>query len=448
MSVRSSFFPITPFRLCYLATLMGLLVTLSNCGFLPKDTAEAQPEQRNQAGNQLASVDVQIARTGTLQEAVEYTGTTNPLREVSVRPQIEARLLNLTVDVGDPVEQGQPIAQLDDALLRSALMEAQAELASRQSEVARAETQVSNALTGVEEARLQLQQAQADAARLEPLAREGAISAQAAQQQETAARTAEQALRSAEAQVAAERRAVEAAKAQVSAQQAIIEQERERLSYTMLNSPITGVITQRLTEPGNLLQPGSEILKIGDFGVVKVVVNLSELELSKIRVGQDVQVKIDAFPNEELTGTVTRISPAADASARLVPVEITIPNSNGRIGSGLLARVSFSSQESEQVIVPETALRVGGGGGRGQRNQGNQGNQNSARNQSQNSKVFVIQESGETATVAERSVQLGERANGQVAIISGLQAGDRFVVRSGKPLKNGDTVRLSILSEK
>jgi multidrug efflux pump subunit AcrA (membrane-fusion protein) len=451
-------------RVCTFSLGAFALLT-AGCGTLPKEVADAQSRQSGVEGSQRPTpVDVVIARTGTVREETQYTGTTVPVQEVSLRSQVEGQVLELNVDVGDAVKQDQIVGQLDDDLLRTALNEAEAELAALKAEVARAQNQVSNAKAQVEQARLELQQAQSDSQRQQSLVREGAIAQQVAEQAQTTARTAAQALRAGQEQVRTEQQAVAAAQERVTAQQAVIAQAREQLSYARLSSPITGKVTQRSTEPGNFVQPNGEIIRIGNFSRVEVVVEVSELELANIRTGQSVTVRLDAFPNQTSQGQVTRISPAADPIARLVPVEVVIPNSEGKIGSGLLARVSFESKEREGVVVPETAVgqrsqpraevsSVEGtdrrvppveatGMGRGAEGQGEQGEQENL-----NGTVFVVTGEGSQATVAAREVKLGERADGNVEILSGLKPGERFVARSGRPLKNGETVRLSILSE-
>ena len=229
-----------------------------------------------------------------------------------------------------------------------------------------------------------------------------------------------------------------------------------------------------------MVQPGGEILKLGDFSQVKVMIFVSDKDLSAIRLGQSAQVTLDAFKNEPLSGRVTRITPAADPIARQLPVEITIPNSNGQIGSGLRAEVSFEQTIAPRVIVPETALQEEEGeqGSPGARQQGSRGTQEQGNNPKsrallklggdfpaepngyasltrpniQNSKssegtVFILTGQGADARVQARRVQLGDRANGKVEIISGLKPGERFVAKSSKPLKNGAPVRLSVLSE-
>ncbi|MBE9128326.1 efflux RND transporter periplasmic adaptor subunit, partial [Coleofasciculus sp. LEGE 07081] len=334
---------------------------LTGCDLFSKTEADAQPNPSgSERGQGTTAVNVAIAKTGQLQEPLEFTGRTLPMREISLRSQAEGRLLNLNVDIGDTVKQGQILAQLDDTLLLTAVSEAQAELTALQSEVARARTQVGNAKAQAEQARLQLQQAKADTARLQMLAKEGAISKQEAELSQTAAATAQQTLQAALQQIRTEEQAVAAAEGRVKAQQAIVAQNRERQSYALLASPINGVVLERVSEPGNLVTPGSEVLKLGDFSRVKVQVRVSELELANIQVGQPVTVRLDAFSKDSFRGEVSRISPAADPQASQVPIEVTIPNSNGRISSGLLARVRFDSVTQPKVVLPQSAVEVAG----------------------------------------------------------------------------------------
>jgi multidrug efflux pump subunit AcrA (membrane-fusion protein) len=167
---------IQTFRISVSAVFLGVALMTAGCGNLPKEAADAQ-SQSQKAGTRggSTSIEVAIARNGKLQEEPEYTGTTCPLQEVSLRAQVEGRVLALNVDVGDTVRKGQAIARIDDALLRTALNADVAELARLRAEVARAQNQVSNAKAQVEQARLELGQSQSDSQRQQRLFREGAI---------------------------------------------------------------------------------------------------------------------------------------------------------------------------------------------------------------------------------------------------------------------------------
>ena len=136
------------------------------------------------------------------------------------------------------------------------------------------------------------------------------------------------------------KQAVAAAKGRVIAQQAVVAQAQERRTQARIISPIAGIVIEKLAEPGNFLQSGNEILKIADLSRVKVEVPISGLDLRKVKVGQLVQLRLDAFPNKVYPGQVKRIFPATNN--RLIPVEVVIANSYQRIGSGLIARVNFA----------------------------------------------------------------------------------------------------------
>lgn len=453
-----------------------LSAVLTGCESLWEPNAKAQPQPQSRsesAPKPPVAVDVAIASLGNIGTALEYTGTTAPVREVSLRSQIEGQLQELLVDVGDRVQPGQILARIEDDLLEGAVNQAKAEKAAQRSQVLTAKSQVGDASIKVEQARLQLQQAeadilrlqtslsarieqarleaqqtQADANRLKQLTQEGATPAQQAEQAQTRAKQAQQILRneqasadqqisqakttaqtaarilrSAQAQVEIEQQKVTAAEAQVTAQKALINQAKTRQAYASLRSPLSGKVLARSSESGNLVQPGTEILRLGDFSRLKIDLEISELNLNTVKLQQPVQVKLDALPDQSFPGVVTRISPAADPSARLVPIEITLANPAGKIGSGLLARVNFAPEQRQVVVVPESALNP-------------------------DSSVFVVNDTGKKATVTARPVTLGKKANGQVEILSGLSPGDRYVVRSSQPLQPNSAIRISVLSEK
>ena len=442
-----------------LVTLASLSVVTTSCG-TQGDKGSSQAQTQSATQGQKIAVDVAIASSDVPQSETEYTGTTAPIREVSVRSRLEGRLLELNVDVGDRVEAGQAIAQLDDAVLSATVLQAEAEVAARQSEVSQANAAVGNAQAQVERARLQYQQAQADANRFMQLAKEGVVSSQTAENAVTQARTAEQSWRSAEQQVNLQEQTVGANSQRVLAQEAIKLREQERQSYTTITAPIAGVVLERVSEIGNLLFAGNEVLKLGDFSQVKVIVQVSELEINKIRLNQSVNIRFDTFPNQKFTGTVRRISPVADPVARLIPVEVVVPNRDSKLGSGQLARVQFAGKQSKQIAITETALEAAGRPTQAPKEANTQTNQQakpktdtkSSANAAEKGKpktgtVFVITGDPKEPKVAARKVTLGDRRDGKAIILSGLKEGDRIVVRSGGKLQDGDAVKLSVLSE-
>ena len=404
--------------------MAAVLVAASGCSLLNRPEAGALSPAVAPAPSGTA-VDIATASSSDGNSTLVYTGTTEPSQTVTVRSQSQGQLLYLNVDVGDRVRRGQTIAEIDKSLPAAIINQAQAELSARRVEVAQNQSQIQQLQTQIEIAKLELTQAEADAHRLQSLYQEGAISQQDAELAQTAARQAEQALRAAQAQVVTQNQAIAAAEERAIAQQAIVTQAEERQSYTQVEVPISGTILNKPIEAGNIVTPGDEILRIGDFSQVTVNVQVSELDLHQIYPNQYANIALDAFPGQDFAGEVTRIWPAADPATRSIPVEVTIPNRSGRLGSGLLARVTFELPGSQRVWVPQSAL---------------------SNREGEDGTLFVLDETSE-GTVSSRRVILGIERDGNVEIVSGLEPGENYVVQSASPLNDGDRVELSILSK-
>ena len=413
-----------------IASVLTIAGLISGCVVDAKTEAPEKVAQSSPSLKQIPSVDVIRVTQGLLVQPIEYIGTTQPVKEIILRSQAEGQLLDLTVNIGDRILVGQIIARLDDTLLQAEVAKAEAELASLSAEVMQSQAGVESAKAEVESAKATLIQAQIDAERLENLFSEGAIAKREVELARTTEKNALQEVKSAQAEVNVRKAEVKAAKGEIITQKALIEAERKKLAYTEIQAPSNGYVLEKFTESGNLVQPGNEIIKIGDFSQVKVLVSISELELSQIKLNQFVKVKLDAFPNQTFSGTIRRISPAADATVRQIPVEIILENSNRLISSGLLARVSFLDSRKPPIIIPETALKLADDSF-----------------STTNNSVFILDDSADLAQVISRKVRLGKRKNGKVEILAGLKPQERLVIRSSQPLENGKEVKLSVISE-
>lgn len=408
--------------------LFLLLSPLTGC-FMESKT-EAQEEQEVNQIPLPPAVDVVKVTRGLLTQSKEYIGTTKPVKEVVLRSQVEGQILSFRVDVGDKVTAGQIIAQLDDTLLKASLYKAEAELASLKSAVIEAEAEVISTEAEVKSTQVRLAQAEVDANRLEELYNDGAIAKRDVELAVTEAKTAQQSVKSAQSQVKVRKAAVETAKGRIISQKAVINEEKKRLIFTQIKAPSSGYILERLTEQGNLIQPGGEIIRIGDFSQVKVNVAVSELELKNLKLGKTVDVNLDAFPEQKFTGIINRISPAADQESRQIPLEILLSNPEQKINSGLLARVRFSNNENPPILIPESALKIS----------------NLRGDNKLSNTVFLLDNINGKEQVITRQITMGENKNGKVEILSGLNSNDRLIVRSTDKLENGQTVRLSAIS--
>ena len=395
---------------------------------LPNDTAESVSGNIDEDKEEAIAVETTTVAYGTLEPQSVYTGTTAPSQDVTLKAEVSGALVEMAVEVGDRVRPGQYLAQTDDALIHAQALEEQARLASLEAELIVAETELSEAKVRVDQLQLERQQAQQDNTRIQALVEEGAVAQQEADLTQTTSDTAQTAVQAAQEQVQAHQANVDAAQQQVEAQKAVLIQVRQQQANTVFTAPITGKVLQKFAEPGTTLQVGDRLLQLGNFETLTVALQISDLDIASIELGQPVTVTLDAFPDRTITGRVSQISPAADPISRLVPVEISVPNGDERIGSGLLARVAIAPASSNTIVIPKSALEAGEAG------------------TDETPTVFVLKLQA-TPIVVAQTVVLGEANDRHIEINSGLQPGDTIVLQSDSPLTDGQPVRLSILSQ-
>ncbi|MBO5831134.1 MAG: efflux RND transporter periplasmic adaptor subunit [Alistipes sp.] len=192
--------------------------------------------------------------------------------------------------------------------------------------------------------------------------------------------------------------------------------ENLRKNSTLL-SPITGIITARNFEAGDLFAQ-MPILHVMQINQLKVMANISEQYYTQVKVGQEVNIEVDIFPGETFTGKVSRINPALDATTRTFGVEVTIPNAKERLRPGMYARTTFHLGDRESVLIPDMALQKQVG--------------------SSERYVYVIKNG-----VAEyRLVKDGRRVGDKIEILEGLSAGEVVATTSFTRLMSGKKVEI------
>ena len=188
---------------------------------------------------------------------------------------------------------------------------------------------------------------------------------------------------------------------------------------TVLTSPISGVVTARNYDPGDMT--GSlPILTVARTQPVKIVINISESELAKVRRGMPAIVTFDTYDDEIFNGTVTLISPTVDNASRTFGAEVTLPNGDGRILPGMFGRVELRLGTARRVVVPDKAVVKQQGSG--------------------NHYVYVYNPDG---TVSYNKVELGQRLGDSYELISGVEPGSTVVVSGQSRLANGVKVKVS-----
>ncbi len=186
---------------------------------------------------------------------------------------------------------------------------------------------------------------------------------------------------------------------------------------TVLVSPINGVVSARNYDAGDMTG-GSPILTIEQLRPVKVLVNVSESEFTKVHKGMKVGIKLDVYGDEEFTGTVALIHPTINPNTRTFTVEIDINNNDERVRPGMFARVTINFGSAKHVVVPDRAVVKQTGSG--------------------NKYVYVYKD----GKVSYNQVELGQRIDNTYELISGVENGAEVVISGQTRLTNGASVKV------
>lgn len=177
---------------------------------------------------------------------------------------------------------------------------------------------------------------------------------------ETQVTQAREALRTAQAnaaQIALRREDIKAAMAGVSQAEAQVAIAREQLSNTVVRSPISGIVSERLTEVGETVSPGVPLMNVVNLGSVYFQADVSETVLAKVNIGQAASVAVDAYPGQTFVGKVQKINPSASVKTRNFSVRVGIPNPDSKLKPGMFARGSIiTGVNTSALLVPKDAV--------------------------------------------------------------------------------------------
>lgn len=209
--------------------------------------------------------------------------------------------------------------------------------------------------------------------------------------------------------------AVDQLKAQLDAARS---QYNNMMENTVLRSPVSGMVTARNYDPGDMTS-SLPVLTVGQLSpVVKVLINVSENDLSKVSNGMPVEISFDAYPGETFSGKVYRVYPTVDEATRTFGVEIRIPNPGEKLKPGMFARVDIDFGSAENVVVPDRAVVKQTGSG--------------------NKYVYVLHGN----KVSYNKVELGQRLGSSYELLSGVENGDTVVIAGQTRLADGVTVEV------
>jgi len=340
---------------------------------------------------------------GTQAAVLNAAGYVTARRRATVASKITGKLVEVNVEEGMAVREGQVLARLDDATLRATL--------------ALAEAQTQAARRGVRENEVRLHEAQLTLARLNRLIASG-LSTQAE-------------VEAAQAQVDSYDARILAAQEQVrvAEQQAALAQTN--LDDTIIRAPFSGVAISKDAQPGETVSPVSAgggftrtgICTIVDMDSLEIEVDVNEAYINRVKPGQDVSAALDAYPDAPIPARVITMVPTADRQKATVLVRIEFKQLDARILPDMGVKVTFLRDDEAAdapaarpvALVPKTAIRA-------------EGNQSYA---------FVVSSAG---VVDRRAVKVGGADGDRVEVIAGLTAGERVVISPPPALTSGASV--------
>lgn len=190
------------------------------------------------------------------------------------------------------------------------------------------------------------------------------------------------------------------------------------LENTSLLSPISGVVTARNYDNGDMYSGGEPVLVVEQITPVKLLINVSEGYFAKVKKGASAKVKVDVYGDEEFEGKISLVYPTIDPATRTFPVEIQLYNRDQRVRPGMFARVTLNFGTQNHVVVPDLAIVKRAGSG--------------------DRYVYVYQD----GKVSYNKVELGRRMDTEYELLSGVENNAQVVVAGQSKLADGVAVEV------
>ncbi len=351
------------------------------------------------------AVEVATARPGggsTAPALLNASGYVTPRRRATIAAKITARVVDVLIDEGLEVAEGQVLARLDDSDVQRRLVAARTARDATAAAIANLEVNLANA--GRELARQQ------------DLEKEGVASVQALD----LARTAAESL---QAQILAAKEQVRAADAQI----AVAQQDVDNCT---VRAPFAGVVVSKDAQVGEMVSPVSAgggytrtgIATIVDMASLETEVDVNESYIARVVPGQRVEAVLDAYPDWRIPSKVRTVIPTADRQKATVKVRISFDKLDPRILPDMGVKVSFladvkpGGQSAPSVLVPMSAVR-----------------------QSDGRQVVLVVRDG---VLERRAVTVGSPRGNDVEVVAGLASGEQVVVAGPDDLRDGQKVKI------
>lgn len=355
-----------------LAGLVAGSVVVFACGGKETETGMAAVDPVVTVGAE----NITVAQLAELRSGPTISGSLQPRTEARVRAEIAGPVEQTHAEEGQRVRAGALLARLDDTAVRDAYLSAK---------------------SAVRTAESALQNAQRNLERSSRLAKAGALPERDLETAQLNATNAEGALADARARLAS---------------------AGKQLAQTTVRTPITGVISEREVDAGDVVTVGAELFRIVDLGSLRLEASVAASEIDRLKPGMPVEFGVSGY-DRRFTGRIERINPTVDPTTGQVRIYVTIPNERQSLVSGLFAEGRVATDTRKAIGVPADAVDERG-----------------------TEPVLHVVKAGR---VKHLPVRLGVRdeATNLVEIASGLAAGDTVLLGSAQGVAEGATIRVS-----
>lgn len=290
------------------AVLLGVLL-------FPRDSVSSMPAA--QQGMELMPEDIATVRYAPLAGSLDFSGTLVPVRQVLLNARVAGEITEIPVREGESVAEGSVLVRQDSRDMRAQLAQAEA---------------------AVQSSRAEFENAREQTAKYRTLSQNNYFARSDLNKATTQASVYESQLKANEAQVVVARKALENA---------------------LLRAPFSGVVAERMVEPGQLVMPNTPLLRVVDLRDLELAIQLPATEIARVQKGQKVTFKAEAFGDTEFSGTVARLNPMAKASNRKITVYAQVKNADLRLRGGLFVHGRLEDASAiSGLVIPATAVQT------------------------------------------------------------------------------------------
>ncbi len=326
-------------------------------------------------------VETEVVRVQPVIKKLSLSGTVTSPRVSQISTSVEGLVSKVYFDSGARVESGDMLVDLDDELEKAAFEQAKARAAQAAAELA-------------------------DAKRRLKIAKNLA-SRDYGPQNTVDAR---------EAEVDIDQAAYESFKALEARAASVVERHH-------LKAPFSGVISKKMAEVGQWVEPGTAVFELVAMTELRIDAPVPQQYFARLRGGAEVSIRFDANPGEDIPATIDALIPVSDPDARTFTLRVLPKNKNLPITPGMSARVMVNLRTADRNVVVSRDALIRYPDGR--------------------TTVWVLEKDGNESRVKERRIKVGLSFDGVVQVLSGLNEGERVVVRGNEALREGQMVRLA-----